>query len=260
MRNAAKIFLVLFFLSTSTACSYVRGSIHTARASFPLKYFYHPSYETIGAMYKSDPALAIELLERLSRKNEQNLAYRLTLADMYKDRGRVNDAIRLWFEILAISRDRGIVNGEDLQVYFIPVVPYQEEGVRPYALVIDKALAYYNIGLIYSQNTFYEEASESYSKAAENTPRPERRAFLYHLAGTAIGSKKVEFLVSDKDGKPYQKIGERTIPVDPMRYRKKEAAFYEMALALNFSDEGLRSEIEKNLTFAMNEIRKNGEG
>jgi tetratricopeptide (TPR) repeat protein len=211
-------------------------------------------------MYKSDPALAIGLLTRLSLENEQNLAYRLTLADMYKDRGRVNDAIRLWFEILAISRDRGIVNGEELQVYFIPVVPYQEEGVRPYALVIDKALAHYNIGLIYSQNAFYEEASKSYSKAAEKTLRPERKAFLYHQAGMAIGSKKVEFFISDKDGKPYQKIGDRTIPVDPMQYLKKEAAFYEMALAFNFSDEDLRNEIERSLRFAMNEIQKNGEG
>jgi tetratricopeptide (TPR) repeat protein len=163
--------------------------MHSARASFPLKFFYRPSYETIGAMYKSDPVFAIELLERLCKNNADNLVYRLTLADMYRDRGRVNNAIRLWFEILWISEEQGTVDGTNLQVYFIPIVPHQKEGTGPYGRVIDKSLAYANIGMIYFQNSFYQDASEYFSKAGDNASDPNRKADLYHQAGKAYGER-----------------------------------------------------------------------
>ncbi len=248
--------LVLLFLLSVMGCSRVKDSLRSARGSFPVKYLYRPSYETIGAMYKSEPAMAIEFLERLSRKHKKNLAYRLTLADMYKDRGRVNDAIRLWFEILALSREEGIVEGENLQVYFIPIVPYQEEGIRPYRLKIDKTLVYDNIGQIYFQNAFYEEAADTFSKAAENTPDLNQKARLYYKAGQAIGSKAVEFIISDKDGQPYQKFGDRTVPVDLMRYKRKEMDFYTKALAVNFTDQELYEEIQESLMLADEEVSR----
>ena len=250
------LFVLLFFLLAGSGCSNIHESIRSGRSAFPLKYFYYPSYETVGAMYKTDPSLAIELLERMSRKNPQNLAYRLTLADMYKDRGMANDATRLWFEILAMSRENGMVDGKNLRVYFIPMAPEQKEGMRAYDRLIDKSLAYDHIGMIYFQNAFFEEASEYFSRAAEYASYPKRKAELYYQAGQAIGSKKVEFFISEKDGKPYQKIGGHAVLVDPALYRKKEKAFYLMALALNIPDKELQEEIEKKLYDADQEILK----
>lgn len=256
MRCSARVCLFLFFLLLTSVwgCSGIHEAMHSARASFPLKYAYRPSYNTIGAMYKTDPSLAMELLERLSRKHPQNLAYRLTLADMYKDRGKGNDAIRLWFEILAISRHQGKTDRRPLEVYFIPIVPYQEEGLHRYDVKIDKSLAYTNIALIYLQNAFFVDASEYFSKAAETSLDPDRKADLYHRAGMAIGSKHVEFTISEKDGRPYQEQADRKVPVDPMQYRRKEMAFYLMALAVDFSDKDLRAKIENNLSSVQEQI------
>lgn len=250
------LFVLLFFLLAGSGCSYIHESVRSARSSFPLKHFYYPSYETVGAMYKTDPSLAIELLERMSRKHPQNLAYRLTLADMYRDRGMANDAIRLWFEILAMSREKGIVDGKNLRVYFIPMAPEQQEGMRFYDRTIDTSMAYNHIGVIYFQNAFFEEASEYFSRAAEYAANPQRKVELYYQAGRAIGSKKVEFFISEKDGKPYQKVGGHTVLVDPALYRKKEKAFYLMALALDIPDKELREELEQKLHDADQEILK----
>lgn len=246
----------LWCFVTAAGCSCLHRSLHSAVASFPVNYAYRPSYETIGAMYKTDPALSIEFLERLSRRNPDNLAYRLTLTDMYTDAGRGNDAIRVWFEILDISRRKGAQNRRDLKVYFIPIVPSQEEGMRPYPGKIDKSLAYYNIALVYRRNAFYEEAAEYFSRAAENAQDLNRKAELYEQAGIAIGSKQVEFTISEEDGKPYQKIDERMVAVDPMRYRKKEMAFYLMALSLEFSNADLREKLEERLSSVEQELLK----
>ncbi|OIP60797.1 MAG: hypothetical protein COW52_10130 [Nitrospirae bacterium CG17_big_fil_post_rev_8_21_14_2_50_50_9] len=250
------LFVLLFLLAAGSGCSSIHESIRSARSSFPLKYFYYPSYETVGAMYKTDPSLAIELLERMSREHPQNLAYRLTLADMYKDRGMANNAIRLWFEILDMSKDKGVLDARNLKVYFIPIVSGQEEGMRPYARMIDKPLVYDHIGMIYFQNAFFEEASDYFSRAAEYAADPKQKAGLYYQAGQAAGSKKVEFFISEKDGKPYRKAGGHTVLVDPALYRKKEKAFYLMALALDMTDKDLREEIEKKLDEADQEILK----
>jgi tetratricopeptide (TPR) repeat protein len=247
---------VLLFLLSFTGCSRVQDALRSARGSFPGKHIYRPSYKTIGAMYKSEPTLAIEFLERLSRKRKKNLAYRLTLVDMYKDNGRVNDAIRLWFEILALSREEGIAEGENLQVYFIPIVPYQEEGIRPYRHKIDKTLVYDNIGQIYFQNAFYGEAADTFSKAAENASDLNQKARLYQKAGQAIGSRTVEFFISDKDGQPYQRIGDRTVPVDLMQYKRKEMDFYTKALAFNFTDQDLYDDIQESLMLADEEVAR----
>lgn len=250
------LFVLLLCLLTGPGCSNFHESIRSARSSFPLKYFYYPSYETAGGMYKSDPSLAIELLERMSRKHTENLAYRLTLADMYRDRGMANDAIRLWFDILAMSREKGVLDARNLQVYFIPIVPDQKEGMRTYGRIIDKSMVHGYIGMIYFQNAFFEEASENFSRAAEYAADPQHKAELYYQAGQAVGSKKVEFFISEKDGKPYQKLGGHTILVDPVLYRKKEKAFYLMALALDIPDKEMREELEKKLHDADQEILK----
>jgi tetratricopeptide (TPR) repeat protein len=257
MRRFYLLVLIFLLLSamTATGCSIVHRSIHASRSSFPFKYAYHPSYEAIGALYKNDPSLAIELLERLSAKHPNNLAYRLTLADMYKDAGRANDAIRLWFDILDISRKRGTSSGKGLKVYFIPMAPQQEEGMRPYQQKIDKSLAYTNIALIYLKNGFYEEAAEYFSRAAESAQDLNRKAELYEQAGIAIGSKEVEVPIAEKGGTSEQTPEEPTGPVDRMHYRKKEVAFYLMALSLDFSDSGLREKIKKERASVEQEIR-----
>ncbi len=238
--------LVLSLLAVS-GCGRWKGQVHSARAAFPLKYFYHPSYEVIGAAYTTNPSLAIELLERRSRKDPENIAYRLTLADMYKDRGRVNDAIRLWFEILAMSQTGGGPGGNDLEVYFIPIVPYQEEGLRPYTQTIDKSFAYYQIGLIFEQNSFWKEGAESFAKAAEHTKDPNRQARMLSLAGASMGAKKGEFAFAGPNGKPHAPAGSAVNPVDPMAYRKREKQYYEEALTLAISDQNLRRQIEERL-------------
>jgi tetratricopeptide (TPR) repeat protein len=248
---AALVTAVMLF---AAGCSGVNEYLWTARSSFPLKYLYRPSYATIGTIYATDPAFAIELLERRCRRKKHNLPYRLTLADMYRDRGRVNEAIRLWFEILALSRAQGIADGSKLQVYFIPIEPDQEEGMRPYGRMIDKSLAYFNIGMIYFQNALFEEASEYFLKAGRSAVDPDRKAALINRAGVAIGSKRVEFVVSEKDGKPYQKLGDRMVSVDPMQFRKRERALYEEALALVSTDQELRQDIENNLSVVRDEI------
>jgi tetratricopeptide (TPR) repeat protein len=238
--------LVLSLLAVS-GCGLWKGQVHSARAAFPLKYFYHPSYEAIGAAYTTDPSLAIQLLARQCRKHPENLAYRLTLADMYKDQGRVNDAIRLWFEILAMSQTDGGPGGNDLEVYFIPIVPYQEEGMRPYTQTIDKSFAYYQIGLIFEQNSFWKEAAESFAKAAEHTKDPNRQARMLSLAGASMGAKKDEYAFSGPNGKPHAPAGSAVNLVDPMAYRKREKQYYEEALTLAISDQHLRRQIEERL-------------
>jgi len=219
-----------------------------------LKYFYHPSYSSIGAMYAKNAALSIELLERLSRKEPENLSYKLTLADMYQDRGRVNDAIRLWFEILDMSRRRGIVDGKTLPVYFIPMPPDRTEGIRPYGRLIDKSLAYSNIGRIYSQNAFFLQAAEYYRTAAAHTSDPDRKADLYNRAGLAIGSQKTDFFISEEDGQAYREEGDQNVPVDPTAKLHRELAFYEMAAALPVKDPDLALEIRKNRTRVIREL------
>ena len=205
-------------------------------------------------MYKTEPAFAIELLERKVRKHPKNLSYRLTLADMYKDRGRVNDAIRIWFEILYLSSEQKMLKGKALMVYYIPIAPYQEEGMRPYDRKIDKTLAYTHIASIYYQNAFYEDASEYFSKAGEQASEPNEKASLYLQAGQAIGSKEMEPVSVESAGREDQQHGEKSLSSDPLGYRTKEIAFYEMALALDFPDQGLREAIVKMLTSAKEEV------
>ncbi len=239
-----KFCLLVFFLSAMLGCARAKDASYSARAAFPLKYFYYPSYEAVGAAYSTNPSLAIELLERRSRKDPENLAYRLTLADMYKDRGRVNDAIRLWFEILSMSQKGEVLGGEDLQVYFIPIIPYQEEGMRPYTQVIDKSFAYHQIGLIFEQNSFWKEAAESFAKAAEYADDPNRKARMLAHAGVAVGSRKEAYLLSGALEASDVSLGSART-VDPMADRKRERQYYEEALALPISDAQLRRDIEK---------------
>ncbi len=248
------LFGVLLWAYLLVGCSVFQKVPLPARSSFPLKYFYHPSYSSIGAMYAKDAALSIELLERLSRKEPENLSYRLTLADMYQDRGRVNDAIRLWFEILDMSRQRGIIDGKNVPVYFIPMPPDQQEGMRAYGRRIDKALAYSNIGRIYSQNAFYLQAAEYYSTAAAHSSDTDRKADLYNRGGRAIGLQKMDFFISEEDGKAYRKEGNRIVPVDPTAKLHRELAFYEMAAALPVKDTELAGKIRKNLARVRGEL------
>ncbi len=240
-----KCCVLVVSLSVVLGCSRVKDQIYSARAAFPLKYFYYPSYEAIGAAYTTNPALAIELLERRSRKDPENLAYRLTLADMYRDRGRVNDAIRLWFEILAMSETHGVLGGDDLQVYFIPIIPDQEEGMRPYTQSIDKSFAYYQIGLIFEQNSFWKEASESFAKAAQYAREPNTKARLLSLAGATVGAKKGAYPLAGRHDALHETGANAAPPVDPMANRRREKQYYEEALALPLSDERLRRDIEE---------------
>jgi tetratricopeptide (TPR) repeat protein len=253
VRRIVACLVLLSWVALLGGCSFYRNTFRSARDSFPVKYFYRPSYQSIGAMYAEDPGLAIELLERLSRKKPRNLSYKLTLAEMYRDRGRVNDAIRLWFDILAMSRERGIVDGRKVPVYFIPLAPGQKGEMRPYGSVIDKSLAYSNIARIYSQNDFFEEAAEYFSRAAESSKDSDRKAELYYQAGEAIGSKQPDFSLSEK-GEAYQKTGDRTVPVDPMKFKKEEKAFYEMASSLPLKDPVLAAKIRKSMAAVDKEL------
>ena len=248
--KSALIALLLFI----SGCSGADSSLKAARSSFPLNYLYRPTYESIGTLYAADPGLAIEYMERRCRSDEENLAYRLTLADMYKDRGRVNDAIRLWFEILALSRGGDAADARELPVYFIPIPPYQDEGMRPFGETIDNTLAYYHMGLVYFQNGLFEEASANFLEAAGTTDDPDRKADLINRAAVAIGSRKVEYTVSEKDNRAYRTVDGKRVEVDPMEFRKRERALYEVALNLPVTDGELREDIERNLAFVKGEI------
>lgn len=247
------VFVLLFLF---VGCAGAGDSLKSARSSFPVNYLYRPSYESIGTLYAADPGLAIEYMERRYRADRQNLAYGLTLADMYKDRGRVNDAIRLWFDILALSQNEDIADVRELPVYFIPIAPYQEEGMRPYGHTIDKTLAYYHMGLVYFQNGLVEEASANFLEAAQTTDDPDRKADLINRAGVAIGSRKVEYALSEDGTRTYRTVDGNQVEVDPMRFRKRERALYEVALNLPITDGKLREDIENNLSFVKGEIEK----
>ena len=234
----------------------VGDSVKSAQSNFPGNYLYRPSYEAIGTLYGADPKLAMEHLERRCRSDEENLAYRLTLADMYKDRGRVNDAIRLWFEIFALSRTGDAADARKLPVYFIPIPPDQEEGMRPFGETIDKTLTYYHMGLVYLQNGLFEEASANFLEAAQTTNDPDRKADLINRAAGAIGSRRVEYTLSEDDNRAYRTIDGKRVEVDPMEFRKRERSLYQVALNFPVTDGVLREEIERNLAFVKDEIAK----
>ncbi|NOY53039.1 MAG: hypothetical protein GXP58_05385 [Deltaproteobacteria bacterium] len=199
-------------------------------------------------MYAEDPALSIELLEQLSRKEPENLAFKLTLAEMYEDRGRVNDAVRLWFEILDMSRRQGDAGATKLPVYSIAMDPGLNAGIRPYGRRIDKSMVYAQIGRIYFRNAFFLQAAEYYSTAAACTEDLDRKADFYNRAGMAVGSQKVEDSISNEEGNTDRKAGDRNVSVDPAAAKlHRELAFYEMAAALPVKDADLAREIRKNL-------------
>ncbi len=248
-------FCLLFFGGCSGVGRSLRGVGLSARSSFPLKYFYYPSYESITAIYAKNPELSIELMERLAGKHPENLSYQLTLAEMYRDRGKVNDAIRLWFRILAMSRKRGIVDGRTLPVYLIPRGPDEKEGIRPYNRMIDKSLAFENIAQIYYLGAFYEEASEYYDRAARSTRDPDRKARLLKRAGMAIGSKKVDPPSPYLVGSGLERSKKKLL-LEQLKYRKKERGYYQRALSLPISDQGLLEAIQKNLLIVEEEIGK----
>lgn len=248
--------IVLFFFLPG--CSSTGTSLKLSRFSLPMNYLYRPAYESIGRLYLTDPGLAISQMESRCRRDKKNLAYRLTLADMYKDRGRVNDAIAVWFEILALSRKGDAAHIGELPVYFIPIPPYQEEGMRPYGEAIDKTLVYYNMGLVYFQNGLFEAASNSFLEAAQTADDPDRKAELINRAAVAIGSRQVEYSVSDDKSRPYRTVDGKRVDADLLEFRKRERALYQVALGLPLTDDKLRQDIESNLALVEGRIERDG--
>ena len=228
-RRAAAVLLVLVLIPAAAGCAGFHRRLLAARSSFPLKYLYHPSYDKAVGLYAEAPGLAVELVERLCAKEPGNLAYRLTLADMYRDQGRVNDAVRVWFEILDLLERRPGVSTSGLPVRRIR--PHGGVSASaPYGRDLDKAAVYAEIGGLYAANGFYDDAAEYFSRAADNAAEPGRKAALLLRAGEALAAE-----AEDPEA-------------ETERLRARQEAFYVMALSLNFQDEALRRRIRERLS------------